>query len=63
MTSYDLIWLLILELLKNSNENNQTQNEEKCSQPISGEVSSATLFLLKKRYVPSTHIQILIDIL
>lgn len=29
MTSYDLIWLLIQEILKNnSSKNNQTQNEE-----------------------------------
>ncbi len=28
MTSFDLIWLLIQELLKNKNENNQENNKK-----------------------------------
>lgn len=28
MTSFDLIWLLIRELLKNKNENNQENNKK-----------------------------------
>lgn len=54
MTSYDLIWLLIQEILKNtSSDNSKTEMRNSACNLFRRVVSSATLFFEKKRYVPS----------